>query len=306
MTARLAVLVSAAFLAAVLHPSSPSAQVVSTYGDVSRPWGLAFDALGNLYVSERVSGAGFVSRIPPGGGPATPFVGGMITPAGMAFSASGDLYVGDFGLTGGFGPGRIWKVTPAGVRTVFSEHPALNDPAFLEFDAAGDLLVSDRVQRVLWRLSPSGGLSQYGPTLGGPGEWAGQFVIEPSGDIVIGVGSALTRLAAGGLSLSIVATDLGSVQGVARAPGGGFVVGRNGASDLWLVSEGGVAVPWAGSTAGCVDGLAAEAKFGAPQGLTTRDSRLFVADSECNSVRMIETPTAARATSWGRVKSTYR
>jgi hypothetical protein len=67
-----------------------------------------------------------------------------------------------------------------------------------------------------------------------------------------------------------------------------------------------VSSPWAGGTAGCVDGLLVEANFGSPQGLATFESRLFIADHGCNAVRVIETPTPARPTTWGRFKSTYR
>jgi hypothetical protein len=198
-------------------------------------------------------------------------------------------------------------VTPAGVKTLFyAEEFGLSNPAFLEFDAAGILLVSDRTLQKMWRLSPSGVLSDYGPLLGAPGEWAGQFVIEPSGDVVIGIGSFIKRLGPGGSPVTIVASGLGSVQGLARGPGGEFIISRNGTSDLWIVSPDGVGSPWAGGTAGCVDGLLVDARFGAPQGLATFDSRLFIADLGCDAVRVIETPTPAHPTTWGRVKSAYR
>jgi hypothetical protein len=301
---RIAVLLS---LAALVLPSGSAAQVVSTYqSGLAGAWGVEFDVAGNLYVSGRVGNAGFVRRIAAGGGPATTFASGITYPTGMAFAPSGDLFVADLGLGGGGGPGRIWRVTPAGSRTLFAEDGGLGSPTFLEFDAAGNLLVSDRTLRKMWSLSPSGVLSDYGPLLGGAGEWSGQFVVEPSGEVLIGVGPSIVRLGPGGSPQTIVASGLGSVQGLVRAPSGDFIISRNGTSDLWIVSPEGVASPWAGSTAGCVDGLLGEAKFGAPQGLASFESRLFIADLNCNAVRVVETPTPVHPTSWGRVKSTYR
>jgi DNA-binding beta-propeller fold protein YncE len=307
MSTRIVILLAAIVI--LLIPSRSSAQVVTTYETgLTRAWGIEFDPAGNMYVSCRGGGdSGFVRRIPADGGSATTFAGGFSYPTGMAFAPSGDLFVADLGQDGGGGPGRIWKVTPAGVKTLFfAEDIGLGNPAFLEFDHAGNLLISDRTLAKMWSLSPSGVLSDYGPLLGATGEWAGQFVIEPNGDVCIGVGSFIKRIGPSGSPVTIVASGLGSVQGLARGPRGEFVISRNGASDLWIVSSDGVGSPWAGSTAGCVDGLLADAKFGAPQGLATLDSRLFVADRGCDAVRVIETATPTRPTTWGHVKSTYR
>lgn len=159
--------------------------------------------------------------------------------------------------------------------------------------------------RCLGQVVSTGVLSEYGPILGTLGQWAGQFVVEPSGEVCIGVGPFIKRLGPGGSPVTIVASGLGSVLGLVRAPGGGFIISRNGTSDLWIISPDGVGSPWAGGTAGCVDGLLTDAHFGAPFGLATFESRLFVADRSCDAVRIIETPTPAHPITWGRVKSTY-
>jgi hypothetical protein len=173
-----------AAIASLLVSSPGFAQVVSTYeSDVPAPWGVEFDAEGNLYVSGRIGETGLIRRIPADGGPATTISGALSYPTGMAIATNGDLFVADLGIVGGAGPGRIWKVTQAGVKTLVVNGSGLSNPAFMEFDAAGNLLISDRTQVVMWSLSPAGVVSPYCFSLGASGEWAGQFVVEPNGDV---------------------------------------------------------------------------------------------------------------------------
>src|SRR5205814_430887 len=83
---------------------------------VTNPSGLAFDASNNLYIANN-TGGGTVSRVPYGGGVATPFATGFNGPNAMAF-----------------GPG-------GGAATTFAT--GFNGPAGLAFDGVGNLYVAN-------------------------------------------------------------------------------------------------------------------------------------------------------------------
>ena len=69
------------------------------------PYGLAFDAAGNLYVAN--AGDDTVSKVTPAGVVST-FASGFDDPVGLAFDAAGNLYVANAG------DNTVSKVTPAG------------------------------------------------------------------------------------------------------------------------------------------------------------------------------------------------
>lgn len=86
------------------------------------PFGLAFDDAGNLFVSDYWSRAVLKITVE---GHRSAFATGLADPAGLAFDSEGNLYVAD---QWGGNYGRIVKVTPAGVSSVFAEIP-LGGPA---------------------------------------------------------------------------------------------------------------------------------------------------------------------------------
>jgi hypothetical protein len=303
---RLRIAALVALTALFVLPGRAHAQVVSTFAaGLTEPRGLAFDASGNVYVSTIVASVGAVQRIPAGGGPATVFALGFSNPRGLAFSASGDLYVADVGPFEGAPEGRVWRVTPGGVKTIIAT--GFLGPAFLAFEAEGrgDLYLSERTGRRLRRITPSGTVFDYGPPLGGVTEFVGQFVFEPSGDVLVAVTGSIKRLSGGGSSLTTFCSGLGDVFGLARASDGELFVSRHASADIVRVTPTGLASPYAGSTVGCGDGLLLDAQFRAPLGLVMDDSRLFIADRDCGAVRTVERPTVAQARSWGRLKAAY-
>jgi sugar lactone lactonase YvrE len=82
--------------------------------NLNNPWGLAFDASGNLYVSS--SGDELVYRFTPGGY-RTIFSYGislLSNPRGLAFDSGGNLYVANAGN------GTIVKITPSRTASVFA------------------------------------------------------------------------------------------------------------------------------------------------------------------------------------------
>jgi sugar lactone lactonase YvrE len=87
------------------------------------PSGLAFDRLGNLYVTETDQ---IYKLFPNSSSPPTGvvFASGITGTNGVAFDRDGNLWTGD----GTQGNGRIWRITPAGVvQEKFRVQPMAND-----------------------------------------------------------------------------------------------------------------------------------------------------------------------------------
>jgi autotransporter-associated beta strand protein len=118
------------------------------------PDGLALDSSGSLYVANYSSGT--VTKV-DGGGAVTTFASGFTHPEGLAFDSSGNLYVSH-----GDNAGKVSKVTPGGVVTLFADYPTgLYYPKGLAFDSSGNLFAADYAVGTLTRLTPSGASSNF-------------------------------------------------------------------------------------------------------------------------------------------------
>ena len=111
------------------------------------PNGVAFDALGNLYVSDS---AGNIYKITPQGVQSTFTNLPGANPQALAFDAAGNLYAA------GFSASKVFKITPAGTASPFVS--GLIEPNGLAFDAAGNLYVSDSLASQVLEYSPTGTL----------------------------------------------------------------------------------------------------------------------------------------------------
>ncbi|WP_395641922.1 protease pro-enzyme activation domain-containing protein [Rudaea sp.] len=128
--------------------------------------GLAFDAGGNLFVSDASNGNIF--KFPPGGGVAG--AGTLLTStplgpllAGLTFGKDGKFYAAQIATTGNFLTGAVLEVNPANgalVRTVAS---SITCASFLTTDpASGDLFVDDSCggggsdNPSIWRIASPG------------------------------------------------------------------------------------------------------------------------------------------------------
>lgn len=133
-----------------------TAGVGSLFADASdglfSPIGVAYDAAGNLYVSDvltntitkfNTAGAGTVFADPGDG---------VISPTGMSFDAAGNLYVANY-LTS-----AIIKLTPAGVASVFADAAdGVNLPFDVAVDAAtGSIYVANLDGQQVLKFSPAG------------------------------------------------------------------------------------------------------------------------------------------------------
>lgn len=169
-------------------------RTVSTVGNGARfdlPLSLTLDAAGNLYVVNALEHA--VRKITPAGDVSV-FAGDISTagyldgegtnarftwPRALARDSNDNLYVIE--TTGPTGFSRIRKITPSGtVSTVIHRSSGyadgdlstaqLNSPSGLAVDPAGNLLVVDRLNQCLRRITPQGAVSTVAGLLDAPGD----------------------------------------------------------------------------------------------------------------------------------------
>jgi len=145
---------------------TPTGGAPSTFAGGSGPnsifqtEGLAFDTIGNLYVSSGGSGGAgngsIIKFLPGNGGSGSPFATGLSNPNGLAFDAAGNLYEADFGS------GTIFKITSGGVKSTFAS--GLSNPGALAFDAAGNLFEADTGSHAILKFTNTGGTLSNTPS----------------------------------------------------------------------------------------------------------------------------------------------
>jgi sugar lactone lactonase YvrE len=166
---------------------------------IDKPYGLAFDGSGNLFVGE--SGSGTIFKFRPDG-TRTTFISALkIGPLTLAFDSVGNLFVAEYSadrilkFTPGssaiivfasglsrpsalavdkvgnvyetdFVSGAILKFTPAGTKSSFAT--GLSEPVALAFDSAGNLFETDRGTARILKFAPDGTRTTFTSGLSGP------------------------------------------------------------------------------------------------------------------------------------------
>jgi hypothetical protein len=275
-------------------PSLATVNEVTTYATVTGAaiFGLVFDGAGNLYTcGQHASGSG-VWKVGPGGSPVTFLVTGMAFPKGLAVDGSGNLFVADWG-DGASIPAKIWKVTPAGVKSVFA---SLASPTGVVIDGSGNLLVSQWGVHNIAKVTPAGVVSNHATGVSGVNEEVGGLAYDTStGDLYVACDANIRKIGPGGSPVTIVASGLvGSQYGLARDSDGWFYLGRYSHRDIYQVSPGGASSLYAGAhlASGCTDGPLLSARFNLPAFMLVHDGTLYIADSGCHTVRTIDLPGA--------------
>ncbi len=135
-----------------MTPSGSVSTFVAASAGLSYPQGLAFDASGNLYVSNYF--ANTISKVTPGGTVTTfvPASAGLSEPLGLAFDRGGNLYVANRFTN------VVSVVTPSG--TVTTLVPAFASPKFLAIDGNDNLYVAEGDNTVS-KVTPSGTISTF-------------------------------------------------------------------------------------------------------------------------------------------------
>ena len=117
----------------------------STFANVNRAKGVAFDDSGNLWAIEQpvTGGNTSIHKITPAGLDSFVVAAGTAGGYGVAFDQDGNLYATL--------PGGITKVTPTGASSVFN--PSREDGG-LAFDSAGNLYASNYTNNRIDRFTP--------------------------------------------------------------------------------------------------------------------------------------------------------
>jgi PKD repeat protein len=158
----------------------------ATSAQLNRPFGIALDSAGNLYIAEfannrvrKVTPAGTITTFAGNGTAGSSGDGGQATsaqlsgPVGVAVDATGSVYIADYTNN------RIRKVTATGTITTIAGTgtagssgdggPAtsaqLNQPIGVAVDRAGNVYVADRGNRRLRKIDTNGTIT----TIAGPG-----------------------------------------------------------------------------------------------------------------------------------------
>jgi uncharacterized protein (TIGR03437 family) len=161
----------------------------ATAGQLNRPYGLAFDAAGNIYIADTYNDSIRKVTISTGvittfAGSATEGLGGdggaatgalLDTPTAVVLDAAGNLYIADTNNN------RIRKVGTDGNINTFAGtgaadssgdggpaiNAAINNPEGLAVDRAGNLYVADTAGHRVRRISPDGTITTFAGNGGG-------------------------------------------------------------------------------------------------------------------------------------------
>lgn len=269
----------------VVADNSGSANGVGTAASFNRPFGIAVDAAGNLYVADEANNlirkisAGAVVTTLAGTAGVSGSANGMDTlatfnkPFGVAVDATGNVYVADAGNN------VIRSITPAGVVSTFSgtgvagasntaDSVSFNSPLSVAVDATGNVYVADYGNDLIRKITPAGVVS----TLAGSG-------------------------AAGADNATGTAATFNLPESIAVDATGNLYVADNGNNLIRKITPDGIVTTLAGSgTRGSANGTGTAASFNSPFGVAVDASgSVYVADSGNNLIRKI-TPAGVVST----------
>jgi sugar lactone lactonase YvrE len=313
--------------------------VVTTFAgssaQLSSPAGVAVDQFGNVYVADsgnytvrKITPAGVVSTFAgtegvsgtsDGQGTAAQFT----SPYSLAVDPSGNLYVGEYFS------GVMRKITPGGmVFTIFggvvSDVPGRGfresgiQPIGLAVDPAGNLLVADYDNNVIWKISVDGPVTVIAGTNGGFGisdgtganarfDYPEGLAIDSAGNLYVAdSGSNLIRkmTPAGAVSTLAgsfsafggsadgtgAAAQFASPSGVAVDAAGNVYVADTMNDAIRKITPAGVVTTLAGTAGvyGSADGIGSDAQFARPGGIAVdQNGSVYVADTDNNTIRKI-------------------
>lgn len=247
-----------------------------TSASFSEPLGIAIDASGNLYVSDRTNG--LIRKITPAavvttfaGGGSGPEINGTGTaalfsgPAGLAVDKNGNVYVAEEGGN------RIRKITPAGVVSTLAGSGAqgtadgtgtaasFTDNYGIAVSSNGTVYVSNAASvHLIRKITTAGVVTTFAGT-GSPG-------------FTNGTGTA---------------ASFNIPTGIAVDGDGNLYVSELGNSSIRKITPSGVVTTFAGSTTGYADGTGTDAQFNGPFGIGLRENYLYLADTGNHRIRKI-------------------
>lgn len=245
-----------------------TANGTGTVASFNRPYGVALDVAGNMYVADfynnkirKITPAGVVSNFAGSGTAgstnATGVAASFYNPYGVATDASGNVYVADNANN------KIRKITAAGVVTTLAGSgtagsangtgiaASFNSPMGIALDAAGNVYVADYNNHKIRKITSAGVVTTF-------------------------AGSGST----GSIDGSGVAASFSYPRGVAIDGSGNIFVADQGNNKIRKITASGLVTTFAGSgTSGTIDGTGITASFNSPGSITIDAlGNLFVTD----------------------------
>jgi sugar lactone lactonase YvrE len=240
---------------------------INTYSTgATRPWGMAFDAAGNLYVADYTNGIVYKYNVATG--VAASFITGLTKPTGIVFDASGNVYVSQFnGNVYSFASsgGSQTLLVTGGAGTATNPKSAYG----LAIDASANLYIADYSGGNIYKYTAATATTAIIVANGTTdlSEPAG-VAVDAAGNIyaVDNTSNVLAKYSAAGAYISTVATGFGNPFGLYIDNSGNFYVGDPGAGDVSVYNSSGTL-------------LTTVTGFGGPRGIAV-DSKgdLFVSD----------------------------
>ena len=246
-----------------------------TSASFSEPLGIAIDASGNLYVSDRNNG--LIRKITPAavvttfaGGGSGPEINGTGTeasffaPAGLTVDKQNNVYVAEQGGC------RVRKITPAGVVTTLAGSgtqgtadgtgtaASFTDAYGIGVSPNGNVYVASGVAHVIRKITPGGVVTTFAGT--------------GSAGFTNGTGTA---------------ASLDIPTGVVVDGNGNLFVSELGNNCIRKITSAGVVTTFAGSTIGFADGTGTDAKFNGLFAIGLRGNYLYLADTGNQRIRKV-------------------
>jgi hypothetical protein len=216
------------------------------------------------------------------------------------------MFVADYDNAGT--AGRIYKITPAGVKSVFV---AIPNPGALTRDAAGNLYVGEYFNQKIDKVTPAGVVSTYVASIGAAGARLTMLYMDSDGTLYAGMLSGVIyKIGPGGSPVTTFNASMGSCVGFAPGPDGNWYASSYDNEEIFRITPAGVGTLFAGAhnAAGLVNGSLTSSRFYYPSGLVSFMGTLYVAEYFNNDVRAIDLglPTPTATSTWGRLKALYR
>ncbi len=242
----------------------------ATEAQLSAPYGLAVDSVGNLFIADlgnrrirRVSTDGTISTVAAD----VPFR----APRNVAVDTSGNLYVSDFES------GSVYRINPAGVAAIVA---LLKFPAGLAIDRNGVLYVGETGTHLVRKVE--GGAVRTVATVSTPTGLA----FDAQGVLYVGDanGGGVFRIPPTGTAapLPIAARDVATGSG-------GILFSTDGKQIRRITPTSNVVIAGNGSLAHGDYGPATEARLNHPSGLALdRGGNLYIADRDNHRIRRVD------------------
>lgn len=313
-----------------------SANGIGTAASFNHPFGLAVDAVGNIYVADqgnslirKIDAATVVTTFAGSNGISGSTNGAdtlatFNKPFGVAADAAGNIYVADAGNN------RIRKIGTDGLISTFAgtgaagaangtDTATFNSPLAVAADGSGNIYVADYGNNLVRKIDATGVVSTLAGS-GAPGADDGAassatfnlpegIAVDASGNVYVadngnnlirkitpdGTVSTLAGSGAAGFANGTgKAASFNSPFGIAADGNGNIFVADAGNNMIRKITPAGVVTTFAGSGAkGAKDGPGVSATFNTPSGVVIdAEGHVYVADENNNLIRKITTAGA--------------